>query len=111
MSHRIDEYDVRVADVIAFDAWPDEQKQIARAAVAFEAKLDEAYDEGYTEGFDAGVAGGRVEGAARVRSDIEELVNDLQLVRQSLSSGDSRYLALGEVIGKFNLLIAPPTDG
>jgi hypothetical protein len=101
--------EVSVADAMAFEAWPEEQKRVARAGIALGAYIAERESEARKEGFDAGKAAGLAEtnphGALMLnvvgKPTMHELLDRLQLFRQHLATYDTRYNTLGEILADF----------
>lgn len=109
-----DRYDftgVSVADVLAFERLPEEQQRVAFAAFALsvERQHDRELRDARSESFDAGRASAFAEVGENngmiSKDDALTLLDRLQLFRQTLAPSDSRYLALGEIIGDFGRLL------
>jgi hypothetical protein len=110
--------EVSIADALAFEQWPPEQRRIAIAGLALDAMLRERESEARREGFDAGKKAGLDEAmmtlshtsakaevagyiGAHATARLHELLDRLQLFRQQLATYDTRYNALGEILADF----------
>ncbi len=103
-----------IDDLLAFEAWPEDRKRIARAAVEFEQLIGERMEErlkserenSFAEGYAAAVADAKT-GDAVSAGVVHQLLDRLQLFRQSIATNDSRYATLGEIIADMAQALEP----
>lgn len=77
---------------------------VADIATTIHGKLAAAEARGYEAGFKAGHEQARREQASAIiipAETLDQLLDELQLFRQQFNVNDSRYLALGEILGRY----------
>lgn len=103
--------EVSLADAMAFDDFTPEQKRIAVAGVAIQEWLQDRMKDAEEDARLRGYEQGHVHGLAERRRVLDEplhhILDRLALLRQKITTADSRYTELGEIIGDLTKLVVP----
>lgn len=93
-----------VADIIAFNAWPDEQRRIAAAGVSFSDFVEEAREEARIAGFDAGMEEGR-KFPETITGRLHEVADELLLFRDRITASKHEHSVLGAALDKLQRIL------
>lgn len=99
--------EVSIADAIAFDNFTPEQKRVAIAGVAIhewlQKRVEEEIEAAAANEFERGFA----VCAEQNNATLHDALDRLQLLRQKISTADTRYTELGEIIADLSKSVTP----